>query len=153
MDAVNVNIIGCGYVGLVTGACLANEGHNVYCLDVDPNKVTQIQSGKAPFHEDGLNTLIEQHIGNRLHASTNMEHLKSADLILVCVGTPFDGTNIDLTYIISAAKVIGAILKDKNEYITVVIKSTVVPGTTTGVFKETLENVSGKKLELISALA
>ena len=142
---MKVSILGCGYVGLVTGACLADCGHDVICLDVDSKKVAQINSGKAPFFEEGLDEIISRNIGEKLTSSSDLPgNLNNADLILVCVGTPFDGENIDLRYITSAAKEIGEVIKNRDDYCVVVIKSTVIPGTTTGIFKDTIEKTSGK---------
>jgi UDPglucose 6-dehydrogenase/GDP-mannose 6-dehydrogenase len=146
MTTLNISIIGCGYVGLVTGACLADLGHHVCCLDVDSNKVNQVTSGTAPFFEEGLDEIIQRNIGQRLTASSNLTfYLNQADLILVCVGTPFDGKKIDLTYVLAAAEMLGEMLKQRDGYAVIAIKSTVIPGTTTNIFKQTLEKVSGKK--------
>ncbi|MDJ0656780.1 MAG: UDP-glucose/GDP-mannose dehydrogenase family protein [Xanthomonadales bacterium] len=142
---MKVGVIGAGYVGLVTGACLADNGHEVCCLDVDQSKVAQVESGKAPFHEEGLDEIIGRNIGQRLTASTDLRRvLADADVVLVCVGTPFRDGAIDLRYVVSVAELLGEVVRERSDFPVLTIKSTVTPGTTTGVFRETIERVSGK---------
>ena len=143
---MNVCIIGTGYVGLVTGACFAERGHQVVCVDRDPAKVHSIASGVAPIHEHGLGELLGRNVGTRLTASTNLEaSVAAAEVILVCVGTPPRGDQIDLSQVIATAEQIGKVLASSAAYKVVVVKSTVIPGTTDGVFRSTLEAASGKK--------
>ena len=143
---MKVCIVGVGYVGLVTGACFAARGHTVRCVDKDPAKIKSIQSGIAPIHEDGLDALLQQSAGRTLTAQTSIDDaVAEAEVILVCVGTPFKAGHIDLSYIIAAAEDIGRALRTSDGYKLVVMKSTVIPGTTDGVFREALERASGKK--------
>ena len=146
---MRVSIIGTGYVGIVTGVCLADRGHDVICVDVDRAKVDGINNGVPPIYELGLPELLEKHAGRNLVATTNLRQaVLDTDLTLVAVGTPFDGSTIDLSYIIGAAREIGAALRDKEGYHVVAIKSTVVPGTTDEVVLGCLEEASGKRAGL-----
>jgi UDPglucose 6-dehydrogenase len=144
---MRLSIVGTGYVGLVTGVCLAEKGHEVVCVDVDGNKVNQINAGKAPIYEPGLAELLDQNVATgRLHATTHLEQaVRESDLTLIAVGTPFDGDGIDLAFVRKCAAQIGVALRGKNTYHVVVVKSTVVPGTTDGVVRPILEKESGKR--------
>ena len=142
---MKVSIVGTGYVGLVTGACLADRGHDVICVDVDPRKVEMINSARAPIHERGLLELLQRNSGRRLRAITNLaEAVAATELTFIAVGTPASGGQIDLKYIEAAASEIGAALRQKTSYHAVIVKSTVIPGTTVGVVRTALENSSGK---------
>jgi UDPglucose 6-dehydrogenase/GDP-mannose 6-dehydrogenase len=143
---VRVSIIGTGYVGLVSGACFAEIGHTCVCVDVDPRKVERINKAEAPIHEVGLDEMLRRVVPKRLTATTDLRRavLDSA-ITFIAVGTPFDGEHIDLRYIREAARQIGAALRDKPDYHVVVVKSTVVPGTTDEVVRTALEETSGKK--------
>ena len=143
---MKISIVGTGYVGLVSGACLAEKGHEVTCIDIDRAKVDMINSGRPPIHEKGLAEILKRHAGNRLNATTDLEGaVVGSDLSMIAVGTPYDGTRIDLKYIEAAARQIGQALARKATYHMVVVKSTVVPGTTDGVVLPILEKASGKK--------
>jgi UDPglucose 6-dehydrogenase/GDP-mannose 6-dehydrogenase len=143
---VKVSIVGTGYVGLVSGACLAHLGHQVVCVDVDPRKVDMITNKNPPIYEKGLQDLLDANVPVRLTATTDLRRaVLESDLSLIAVGTPFDGQLIDLKYIRQVAKEIGEAIKDKPGYHMVVVKSTVVPGTTTDVVLPILEAASGKK--------
>ncbi len=143
---MNVAIIGSGYVGLVSGACLAEKGHRVVCVDSDKAKVDSINNAASPFHEPGLDDLLRRHAGKTLTATTDLRAaVRGAELTLIAVGTPFDGQRIDLAQIRGAAKAIGEALRGHAEPHTVVVKSTVVPGTTEDVVRPILEEASGKK--------
>jgi len=143
---MKVSIIGTGYVGLVSGVCFAEKGHDVLCVDVDQSKVDKINQGISPFYEPGLNELLERNIHSRLKATTDFRQaILDTELSLIAVGTPFDGKEVDLTYVKQVAQQIGEALKDKSTYHLVVVKSTVVPGTTDQVVLPILEAASGKK--------
>jgi UDPglucose 6-dehydrogenase len=143
---MNVSIIGTGYVGLVTGACLADKGHQVTCVDVDSDKVKHINAGKAPFYEPDLLDLIRRNLGKRFRATLDLyEAVHGTELTLIAVGTPFKGRQIDLTFVRAATEQVGSALKCKKPYHVVVIKSTVVPGTTDSVVLPLLERSSGKR--------
>jgi UDPglucose 6-dehydrogenase/GDP-mannose 6-dehydrogenase len=144
---MKISVVGLGYVGAVTGACLAELGHEVVCVDLDERKVRQIQEGHAPIHEAGLGELISKHAGGRLNASGDLRAaILDSELTLIAVGTPFDGREIDLEAVRSVTMEIGAALRDKAAYHVVVVKSTVVPGTTRDVVGPLLEEASGKKI-------
>lgn len=143
---MRVSVIGTGYVGLVSGVCLASKGHEVVCVDVDAAKVARINAGDPPIYEVGLQELLGQVAGKTLTATTDLDAaVRGSELSLIAVGTPFDGSAIDLKYIRTVAEQIGAVLKDKPGYHCVVVKSTVVPGTTEDEVLPILERVSGKK--------
>ena len=142
---MRVSVVGTGYVGLVTGACLAEKGHSVVCVDLDCVKVARINAGDPPIHEEGLAAILERTVPARLTATTDLaEAVLSTDITLIAVGTPFDGEQIDLTSLEQATAAIGDVLRGKPRYHVVVVKSTVVPGTTDQVVTPLLEQRSGK---------
>ncbi|MCC7009062.1 MAG: UDP-glucose/GDP-mannose dehydrogenase family protein [Acidobacteria bacterium] len=144
-SAARVSIVGTGYVGLVTGACFASRGHVVTCVDRDLRKVDAIREGRAPFYEPGLEALLAA-AGDRLRATTDLARaVAETDITFIAVGTPFDGEHIDLRQVAAAAKEIGAALASKPSFHVVVVKSTVVPGTTDDVVMPVLERASRKR--------
>lgn len=144
---MKISILGTGYVGLVTGACLAEKGHEVICVDVDPAKVDMINRAESPIFENGLPELLRRNAGRRLSATLDTRRaVLETGLTLIAVGTPFDGKTIDLAYVKGAARDIGAVLREKRDYHVVAVKSTVVPGTTDGVVLPILERESGKRV-------
>ena len=143
---MRISVIGTGYVGIVSGACFAETGHHCICVDVDAAKVARINSGVAPIHENGLDQILARHVGTRLSATTDLaKAVHDSEITFIAVGTPFDGQHIDLSFIRAAARQIGAALKAKAGWHTVVVKSTVVPGTTDDVVRAELESASGKR--------
>jgi UDPglucose 6-dehydrogenase/GDP-mannose 6-dehydrogenase len=143
---MKISVVGTGYVGLVSGICLADVGHEVICVDNDQAKVEKINAGQSPIYEKGLGELLEKHIGSRLNATTNLPAaVLWSELTIIAVGTPFDEDRIDLQYIKQVSKEIGAVLREKEDYHVVVVKSTVVPGTSDTVVLPLLEEYSGKK--------
>ena len=146
---MKISVVGTGYVGLVSGVCLAEVGHEVICVDNDINKVSKINSGNSPIYEESLSELLSKHINSNLQATTDLPYaVKKSDLTIIAVGTPYGGDNIDLKYIKQVSKEIGEVLKDKSTYHVVVVKSTVVPGTTDQVVLPLLEKYSEKKAGL-----
>jgi UDPglucose 6-dehydrogenase len=142
---MKVSIAGTGYVGLVSGVCLAHYGHDVTCIDIDQSKVDAINSGISPIYEPGLDELLAANVGVRLRATTDLRAaVESTDITLIAVGTPFDGEHIDLRFVEGVAREIGEVLRTKDSYHTVIVKSTVVPGTTEGPVLRALESSSGK---------
>ena len=142
---MTLSVVGTGYVGLVSGACLAEMGHQVTCVDVDADKVDRINRKEAPIYEKGLDDLLDRNVGTRLRATRNLRTaVLESDLSLIAVGTPFDGEEIDLSNVKTVARQIGEILREKDDYHVVVVKSTVVPGTTDEVVLPILEETSGK---------
>ncbi len=143
---MKIAVAGTGYVGLVSGVCLAAKGHDVICVDLDQEKVDKINRGEPPIYEIGLEALLKDNIGKRLRASTDLrEAVIASDLSLIAVGTPFDGSAIDVSFIRQVAREIGFALRERDEYHMVVVKSTVVPGTTDDVVLPILERESNKK--------
>ncbi|MEA5451384.1 UDP-glucose/GDP-mannose dehydrogenase family protein [Leptolyngbya sp. CCNP1308] len=143
---MKVSVVGTGYVGLVSGTCLAEKGHEVVCVDIDQAKVDQINQGIPPIYEAGLEDMLKANVGTRLRATTDLRTaVMESQISLIAVGTPFRGDEIDLRFIETVARQIGEVLKDKADYHVVVVKSTVVPGTTDEVVLSILEEASGKK--------
>ncbi|MCW4047179.1 MAG: UDP-glucose/GDP-mannose dehydrogenase family protein [Candidatus Bathyarchaeota archaeon] len=149
MKKLGVSVIGVGYVGLCTAVGFASRGYNVIASDTDPEKAAKINSGIPPFHEPGLQNMLEEAVRNgrlKCLVGKTAEAVAGSDLTFIAVGTPSkaDGS-IDLQFIKLAAHDIGEALRQKNVYHLVVVKSTVVPTTTQDVVKPILEKVSGKK--------
>jgi UDPglucose 6-dehydrogenase len=143
---MNVAVVGMGYVGLVTGVCLAEKGHQVTCLDVDERRVAAVRRGKAPIFEVGLDELLQRNIGRRFQVDTRVaDAVRDADVTMIAVGTPFDGREIDLSAVRAAARHVGEALRDSAGYPVVVVKSTVAPGSTLNVVLPALEEASGKR--------
>lgn len=143
---MRVSIIGAGYVGLVSGLGLAEIGHEVICVDLDQGRVDQINEGDPPFYEEGLAGLLDTHAGKRLIASSDLaEAVRQTELTIIAVGTPFDGEQIALQQIEGASRDVGRALAEKDGYHMVVVKSTVVPGTTDSLVVPTLEEASNKR--------
>lgn len=126
---MKVTVIGTGYVGLVTGTCLAEMGNSVMCLDVDPRKIEILKSGGIPIYEPGLEDMVKRNVeAGRLHFTTNIEEsVEFGTIQFIAVGTPPDEDgSADLQYVVAAARNIGKHMKD---YKLVVDKSTVPVGT------------------------
>lgn len=146
MGDSSISIIGAGYVGAVTAACLAELGHNVCCIDVDAEKVDNINAGIPPIHEEGLEELFQKHAGKMLVAATDYTSVADSDVSFICVGTPSaqDG-EIDLSVIKTASKSIGISLRNNEKYHVIAVKSTVVPETTQNVVIPIVEEYSQKR--------
>ena len=126
---MNISVIGSGYVGLVTGACFADVGNTVLCLDVDERKIALLNSGGIPIHEPGLDSLVARNAAaERLLFTTSYDKaVEHADVIFLAVGTPPDEDgSADLQYILAAARSIGQRI---TRPVIVVDKSTVPVGT------------------------
>ena len=146
---MKISVIGTGYVGLVTGTCLAETGNEVLCIDIDQNKVAQMQSGVVPIYEPHLDVLFERNIkANRLKFSTSLsEGLEHGDIIFLALPTPEDEDgSADLSYILGVAKDIGKQIK---EYKVIVDKSTVPVGTS-DIVKETISNETNVEFDVVS---
>jgi GDP-mannose 6-dehydrogenase len=148
---MKIAVLGLGYVGCVTGACLARMGHTVHGVDVSAAKVRLLNSGQSPVLEQGLDTLVAKMVAEgRLQATLDpVEALNGADLSLVAVGTPSlrDGS-ANLDHVASALGDIGRSLRDAKKFHVAAIRSTVPPGTTESLVVPTLEKVSGKQAGL-----
>lgn len=144
---MKISIFGLGYVGCVSAACFAKEGHEVLGVDVNLTKVEIVNGGKSPIVEAGMSELIKSMVAEqRLRATTDtQEAIDNSELSLVCVGTPSNNNgSLDLTYVERVCQEIGAALKQKDSRHTVVIRSTMLPGTIEGVVVPALESRSGK---------
>ncbi|MDW5562363.1 MAG: UDP-glucose/GDP-mannose dehydrogenase family protein [Methanomassiliicoccus sp.] len=142
-----VTIVGAGYVGLVTGLCLADMGSEVTCIDVVTKKVDMLNAMECPIFEKDLDVLLARNTeAGRFHASPDMDEVASSDVTFICVGTPSreDGS-LNLQYVLSAAREIGEEIRQKDEHHIIVVKSTVTPGTTEGMIVPELERSSGKE--------
>ena len=144
---MKISVFGLGYVGCVSAACFAKEGHNVIGVDVSSTKVDIINEGNSPIVEAGMNELTSEVVSaGRLTATTDSaEAIKASQLSLVCVGTPSNPNgSLDLRYVTRVCEEIGASIRDKQERHVVVIRSTMLPGTIEGVVVPALEKSSGK---------
>jgi GDP-mannose 6-dehydrogenase len=145
---MNVSVFGLGYVGSVSAACFAQDGHTVVGVDVNPDKVASLNDGRSPIVENGLDERIRENAANgRLRATVDTkEAVDATSLSLICVGTPSrKNGSLDLTYLERVCEQIGGALATKDSYHVVVVRSTVLPGTTHGVVIPALERTSGKK--------
>ena len=144
---MKVSVFGLGYVGSVSAASFASDGHEVVGVDVNPDKVQAVNEGRSPIVEPGLDDLLARGVGEgRLRATTDTaEAVRSTEVSLLCVGTPSrKNGSLDLTYLERVAAQVGAALRDKTDYHVVVVRSTVLPGTTHEVVIPALERESGK---------
>jgi len=144
-----VSIFGLGYVGAVTAACLAGEGHTVIGVDVAEPKVDRINAGLSPLVEPGLDELIAEGVaGGRLRATTDsIDGIRSSDVSLICVGTPSAANGgLDLEYVRRVCESIGHALRTKDGHHVVVARSTMLPGSTEEVIIPALELASGRRV-------
>jgi GDP-mannose 6-dehydrogenase len=145
---MKIAVFGLGYVGCVTGACLAQMGHMVHGIDVSVPKVRVMNSGQSPVQEQGLDKLVGEMVAEgKLQATLDpSEALKGSDISLVAVGTPSRGDgSANLDHVASALMGIGRFLRGTKKFHVVAIRSTVPPGTTENLVLPTLEKASGKK--------
>jgi GDP-mannose 6-dehydrogenase len=145
---LKISIFGMGYVGTVSAGCLAHEGHEVVGVDPVPTKVDLINSGRSPIIEADIGEIIASTVKDgRLRATSDQDRaIAETDLSFVCVGTPSQiNGNLDLTYIRRVCEMIGTALKGKSTRHTIVIRSTILPGTMHQTVIPTLEQHSGKK--------
>jgi GDP-mannose 6-dehydrogenase len=145
---MKLSILGLGYVGCVSAACFAKEGHEVLGVDVNPTKIEIINRGESPIVEAGMTELTREMVDSgRLRATTDTNQaIENSDVSLVCVGTPSNANgSLDLTYVRRVCEEIGSALRTKNTRHVVVIRSTMLPGTIENVVVPALEKTSGKK--------
>ena len=145
---MDVSIIGTGYVGLVSGVCLAAKGHKVTCYDIDKKVVDSLNNGIAHIYELRLQELLTSVLkDNRFTAKLISDEIPlKNDIIIITVGTPSDNEKIDLSYIKQVSETIGKYIKGNENFISVIVKSTVIPGTTDTIVRGIIEDISGKKL-------
>ena len=142
----SISILGMGYVGCVSAACFAHMGHRVIGVDVNASKVETLEAGRSPILEDRMDELVsEGHAAGRLHATTDARAaIFDSDISFICVGTPgMRNGNIDLRHLERVCTDLGAALRDKKQYHTVVVRSTVLPGTTESLVLPVIERTSG----------
>lgn len=147
MSDLTLSFFGLGHVGLVTAACFASKGFRVIGFDIDQKIVEMVNGGEAPFFEPSLDELLQRAVeGNFLKATTNTaEAILDTDITFITVGTPSKRNgSVDLSCVKRASKAIGQILRNKDGWHLVVVKSTVVPTTTERVLKPIVEKASGK---------
>jgi GDP-mannose 6-dehydrogenase len=145
---LRISIFGLGYVGAVSAGCLANEGHEVVGVDPVQTKVDIVNRGQSPIIEAEIGDIIADNVRvGRLRATASVaEAIRDSDLSFVCVGTPSQANgNLDFRYIRRVCEEIGQALKNKTTRHTVVIRSTILPGTMRNIVIPTLEEYSGKK--------
>ncbi len=137
----SISVIGAGYVGLVIAACLAKLGNEVTLIDIDELKVNSIRNGVSPIYEEGLDELLRK---VNMQVTTDYEKTLTSKIIMLCLGTPSDEGGINLNDIAEASTTLAGILKRRQDYCVITIKSTIAPGTTEGLIIPALEK-SGKK--------
>jgi GDP-mannose 6-dehydrogenase len=145
---MKISVFGLGYVGTVTGACLAELGHEVLGADVNPLKVGLINAGKSPIVEKDINEIIRKVVGNGTFRATEdvAGAVRATELALVCVGTPsLPNGGLELDAVRRVASQIGRALRTVRRYFVVVVRSTVLPGTVEDVVVPILERQSGRK--------
>ncbi len=143
-----ISVFGLGYVGAVSLACLADNGHEVIGVDVNPLKVNIINEGRSPIIEHGLDELMCKGVesGTIRALTDSREAVHATELSIICVGTPSNANgSLDLRYVQKVSYEIGEALAEKNAYHIVILRSTVLPGTTEEVVIPALEQASGKK--------
>ena len=145
---MRITIFGSGYVGLVTGACLADAGNHVVCVDVDERKTAMLQQGQMPIHEPGLDAVVKRNFdAGRLRFTTSAaEGVKHGQFQLIAVGTPPDEDgSADLRYVLAVARSIG---EHMSEYKVVITKSTVPVGTADKVREAVKSSLAARKAEV-----
>ncbi len=145
---MKLSVFGLGYVGCVSAACFAKDGHEVIGVDVSQTKIDIINNGHSPIVEAGIGELIAEMVqAQRLRATTDAaEAIRDSELSLVCVGTPSNANgSLDLEYVRRVCEEVGEALAAKPERHTVVIRSTMLPGTIESLVVPALEESSGKK--------
>lgn len=146
---MNIAIVGDGYVGLTTAVCLATKGHSTYCVGLLQERIDKIRRGIPVIHEENLEQMLKDVLARKtFRPTTDLEKaVLDSDLYFICVGTPTktDGS-IDLSQVRDASEKIGKVLSKRSNYSVVVVRSTVIPGTTDELVIPSLEEFSGKKV-------
>jgi UDPglucose 6-dehydrogenase/GDP-mannose 6-dehydrogenase len=145
---MKIAVIGTGYVGLVSGVCLAARGHDVTCLDLSRDVVRRINQGEPHIYERGLEALLQNVIAEKRFRAALVDpaRLQDCRIIMLAVGTPSTEGRIDLSQVAAACQIIGSYLRNASTPCSVIVKSTVVPGTTDTAVRQWLEAASGRKL-------
>jgi len=145
---MNISIFGLGYVGCVSAACLARNGHKVMGVDVNQDKVNILNSGRSPVVEKDIDEIIKEVVKTKRLISTAdaIEAVRNSEISMICVGTPGkENGSLDLKYIKRVCAEIGSGLQEKDTYHVVAVRSTVLPGSVEGEVIPGLEKTSGKK--------
>ena len=144
---MNISIVGTGYVGLVTGTCLADMGHNVHCIDINKDKIENLNNGIIPIYEPGLEELITKNVqAQKLFFTTNYEVLEYADAVFSAVGTPPDEDgSADLQYVLAVAK---EFAKNIKKHSLIITKSTVPVGTAEKIRKVVIDTLKERGEEI-----
>lgn len=145
---MNLVIVGTGYVGLVTGVCLAYKGHNVTCVDTDPKIINKLNNSQPTIYENGLEQILIKTIKNKKFTVTNNleKALVKASAVIIAVGTPEQNGDINLNYIQKVCRSLASYISKNTKHLTVIVKSTVIPGTTDTFVRREIERYSNKKL-------
>jgi len=144
---MKISVFGLGYVGCVSAACLANDGHQVVGVDVNPQKVETVGAGRSPIVEPGLDELVAEGVrsGRLVTTTSARDAVAASDVSLICVGTPSNGNgSLNLKYVENVCREIGDALRDKHGYHVVVMRSTVLPGTCALRLIPLIEEYSGR---------
>lgn len=143
---MKISVIGTGYVGLVTGACFADKGNEVICMDIDKEKINKLNNGQIPIYEPGLEEIIKRNLFNTLKFTINIEEaIQNALINFIAVPTPTNNNEINLNYVEEVASQIGSIM---GNYKIIINKSTVPPGTAKKVKKIIKEQLGKRNIEL-----
>ena len=141
---MKIGIVGLGFVGLSLASVLASKGYNTVGIDIDKEKCEKISNGNSPFFEPNLEKILRNGLKKKLTVSNDFSLIKDCDMIFLTVGTPQSKNgSIELTMIKKSVKVIGKILRENKKNPIVIIKSTVIPGTTQKMILPILEKESG----------
>jgi GDP-mannose 6-dehydrogenase len=146
---MKLSIFGLGYVGTVTSACFARNGHEVVGVDINPQKVALLNDGKSPIVEEEIGGMVMENVrAGRLRATAEAQDaIMNTDISLICVGTPSNGNgSLSLHSVIAVCRSIAQVLRQKKAYHLLVLRSTVLPGTVNRVILPLLEQESGKKV-------
>lgn len=146
-----ISVFGLGYVGVVSAACLAKQGHTIIGVDTNVYKVDMVNRGESPIIEEGISDLMGEAVAqNHLRATTDtFECITETEISLICVGTPSKANgSLDLSHVEGVCRQIGDVLKSKDKFHVVMVRSTVLPGSTRQVLIPALEECSGKKAGL-----
>ncbi len=146
---MNITVLGLGYVGCISAACLAQQGHRVFGVDVNAVKVDFINQGRSPIVERRIHEIIvEVAATGRLTATTDaITAIAQSDISLICVGTPsHENGGLDLTYVRNVSRDVGRALRQHNAYHVVAVRSTMLPGSLESTVLPLIEEESGKQV-------
>lgn len=144
-----ITIIGCGYVGLVTGSCLASLGKKVICIDKNKKKIDSLKSGKLTIHEKNLKNIFKQNLNKNLFFSNSLsDSFSNSDISMIAVGTPLKNKKINYEYISNVSVDLAKLLKYKKKHHLIIVKSTILPTTCEKIIIPIIEKISKKKVNV-----